>query len=99
MDQAAAAHAALTSDRRVVVINAPAGSGKTRTLTGIGRAWAAAGVGRVIGITPSQASRNTLAAGVPQSYNTAQFLGHLPGQRGARGPVDVAPGALLLVDE
>ena len=99
MDQAAAAHAALTSDRRVVVINAPAGSGKTRTLTGIGRAWAAAGVGRVIGITPSQASRNTLAAGVPQSYNTAQFLGHLPGQRGGRGPVEIRPGDLVLGDE
>jgi TrwC relaxase/AAA domain len=59
MDQAAAAHEALTSPRRVVVINAPAGSGKTRTLIDIGRAWARAGVGRVIGIAPSQAARNT----------------------------------------
>ena len=33
------------------------------------------------------------------SYNTAQFLGHLPGQRGARGPLPIAPGTLLPVDE
>ena len=99
LDQAAAAHQTLTCPRRVVVINAPAGSGKTRTLTGIGRAWTSAGKGRVIGITPSQASRNTLAAGVPESYNTAQFLGHLPGRRGARGPVEIGPGDLVLGDE
>ena len=89
----------LTDGRRVSVINAPAGSGKTRVLAAIGQAWAAAGLGRVIGITPSQSARNTLAAGVPESYNTAQFLGHLPGQRGARGPVRLRPGDLVLIDE
>ena len=98
-DQAAAALSVLTDGRRVSVINAPAGSGKTRVLAEAGRAWTAAGLGPVIGITPSQASRNTLAAGVAECYNSAQFLGHLPGQRGARGPVDIAPGTLLLVDE
>jgi hypothetical protein len=63
------------------------------------RLWAAAGRGPVIGITPSQSARNTLAARVPESYNTAQFLGHVPGQRGARGPMDITEGTLLLVDE
>ena len=53
----------------------------------------------MIGITASQSARNTLAAGIPVSYNTAQFLGHLPGQRGARGPVAISPGTLLSVDE
>ena len=33
------------------------------------------------------------------SYNAAQFLGHLPGRRGARGPVPIGPGTLLVVDE
>jgi len=33
------------------------------------------------------------------SYNCAQFLGHLPGQRGARGPVRLRPGDLVLMDE
>jgi hypothetical protein len=98
-DQAAAALAVLTDGRRVSVINAPAGSGKTWVLAAAGQAWAAAGLGRVIGITPSQSARNTLAAGVPVSYNCAQFLGHLPGQRGARGPVQLRPGDLVLMDE
>ena len=98
-DQAAAALSVLTDGRRVSVINAPAGSGKTWVLAAAGKAWAAAGLGRVIGITPSQSARNTLAAGVPESYNSAQFLGHLPGQRGARGPVRLRPGDLVLMDE
>ena len=98
-DQAAAALSVLADGRRVSVINAPAGSGKTWVLAAVGNAWAAAGLGRVVGITPSQSARNTLAAGVPESYNTAQFLGHLPGQRGARGPIPLHPGDLVLVDE
>ena len=89
----------LTDGQRVSVLNAPAGSGKTWVLAAAGQAWAAAGLGRVIGITPSQSARNTLAAGVPESYNAAQFLGHLPGQRGARGPIPLRPGDLVLMDE
>jgi AAA domain len=98
-DQAAAALAVLSDGRHVSVINAPAGSGKTWVLAAAGQAWAAAGLGRVIGITPSQSARNTLATGVPISYNAAQFLGHLPGQRGARGPIPLRPGDLILIDE
>ena len=97
-DQAAAALPALTDGRLVSVINAPAGSGKTRVLAEIARIWTARG-GQVIGITPSQSARNTLAAGVPVSYNSAQFLGHLPGRRGARGPIPIGPGTLLVIDE
>ena len=97
-DQAAAALSALTDGKRVSVINAPAGSGKTRVLTEVGRAWAAAGLGPVVGITAAQSARNTLAAGVPISYNAAQFLGHLPGHRGARGPVETIPGAGAAAD-
>ena len=98
-DQAAAALAALTDGRLVSVINAPAGAGKTRVLAEAARIWTEAGLGPVIGITPSQSARNTLAAGVPVSYNAAQFLGHLPGRRGARGPVPIGPGTLLVIDE
>ena len=98
-DQAAAALSVLTDGKRVSVINAPAGSGKTWVLAETGRAWTAAGLGPVVGITASQSARNTLAAGVPVSYNSAQFLGHLPGRRGARGPVETGPRPLLLVDE
>ena len=98
-DQTAAAWSALTDGRLVSVINAPAGSGKTRVLAEAARIWAAAGLGPVIGITPSQSARNTLAVGVPVSYNSAQFLGHLPGRRGARGPLPIGPGTLLVIDE
>ena len=98
-DQAAAALAVLADGRLVSVINAPAGSGKTRVLAEAARIWAGAGLGPVIGITPSQSARNTLAAGVPRSYNAAQFLGHLPGRRGARGPIPIGPGTLLVIDE
>ena len=98
-DQAAAALSVLTDGKRVSVINAPAGSGKTWVLAAVGQAWRTAGLGRVIGITPSQSARNTLAAGVPVSYNAAQFLGHLPGQRGARGPIKLQPGDLIPIDE
>jgi conjugative relaxase-like TrwC/TraI family protein len=98
-DQAAAALSVLTDGTRVSVINAPAGSGKTRVLTDTGRAWTTAGLGPVVGITAAQSARNTLAAGVPVSYNAAQFLGHLPGRRGARGPVETGPAPLLVIDE
>jgi hypothetical protein len=97
-EQSAAVLSVLTDGQRVSVINAPAGSGKTRVMTEAARVWAAAGR-PVIGITPSQSARNTLAAGVTESYNAAQFLGHLPGQRGARGPLDISEDTLLLVDE
>jgi len=97
MDQAAAAFHVLTSDRRVEVIVGPAGAGKTRVLAGIGRAWAQ---GRVVGVTPSQSSRDVLAeAGVAESYNFAQFLGHLRERRGARGPVKLSRGDLIVMDE
>ena len=90
MDQAAAAFHVLTSDRRVEVIVGPAGAGKTRVLAEIGRAWSQ---GRVVGITPSQSSRDVLAAaGVAESYNFAQFLGHLKERRGALGPVKLSRG-------
>jgi len=98
-DQAAAALSALTDGRRVTVINAPAGAGKTRVLAEIARAWQEAGLGPVTGITASQSARNTLAAGGIESWNSAQFLGHLPGGRGALGCRPVADGTLLAVDE
>ncbi len=99
VDQAAAALSVLSDGRLVSVINAPAGSGKTRVLAEIARAWRGAGLGPIIGITASQSARNTLATGGIESYNSARFLGHLPGQRGARGSVPIAAGTLLAVDE
>ena len=100
LDQAAAAYLVLTSSRRAEVMAGPAGSGKTRTVAEMARIWRDAGMGDVIGLATSQTACNVLAeAGVPRAYNTARFLGHLPGQREALGPLPVQPGSLLILDE
>ena len=101
MDQAAAVFHALVSPRVTEVLTGPAGSGKTRALAEAARAWRAATGAPVIGLTASQAARNVLAGvGVDHAENSASFLGHLPGQRGARGiRANLPEGALLLVDE
>jgi ATP-dependent exoDNAse (exonuclease V) alpha subunit len=100
LDQAAAAYLVLTSSRRAEVLAGPAGSGKTRTVAQMARIWREAGTGEVIGLATSQTARNVLAeAGVTRAYNTARFLGHLPGRREALGPVQIAPGSLLILDE
>jgi TrwC relaxase/AAA domain len=100
LDQAAAAFWVLTSARRAQVLAGPAGSGKTRTVAAMARVWRAAGMGEVIGLATSQTAANVLAeAGVTRAYNTARFLGHLDGHREARGPLPVAPGSLLILDE
>ncbi|MHB1595612.1 MAG: MobF family relaxase [Streptosporangiaceae bacterium] len=100
VDQATAAFLALTSARRAELIVGPAGTGKTYTAARIAAAWRAAGMGQVYGIAATSAGRNVLVeAGVPVAENTAQFLGHLPGQREARGATSLGPGALLLLDE
>jgi hypothetical protein len=99
-DQATALYHVLTSARTVEVIAGPAGSGKTRTLAAAARAWTDAGKGEVLGIATAQAARNVLAeAGVMAAENSAVFLGHLAGRRGARGIRDIGPGTLLVIDE
>ena len=100
VDQATAAFLALTSGRRAELIVGPAGTGKTYTAARIAAAWRAAGMGQVHGIAATSAGRNVLIeAGVPVAENTAQFLGHLPGQPGARGATPLGRGALLILDE
>jgi uncharacterized membrane protein len=58
-DQAAATLSVLTDGQLVSVINAPAGSGKTRVLAEAARIWTEAGLGPVIGITASQSALAT----------------------------------------
>src|SRR5262249_40811868 len=80
-DQPRAAFLALISPRRAELIVGPAGTGKTYTAVRIADTWRAAGKGQVVGIAATSAGRNVLAeAGIPVTENTAQFLGHLPGQ-------------------
>lgn len=100
LDQAAAAFLALTSDRRAEAIVAPAGSGKTYTAERIKDAWRAAGGGNVYGLTMTSRGREVLAEHkFENARNTAEFLGHLPGRREARGVEDTGPRALIVIDE
>src|SRR5262249_11370055 len=100
LDQATAAFVALTSPRRAELIVGPAGTGKTYTAVRSGGAWAQAGMGQVIGIATPSAGRNVLlTAGIPVAENTAQFLGHLPGQREALRATSLGSGALVILDE
>jgi AAA domain len=100
VDQATAAFFVLTSPRRAELIVGPAGTGKTYTAVRMADAWRAAGRGQVVGIATTSAGRNVLLdAGIPLAENTAQFLGHLPGQREARGAANLGPDALVILDE
>jgi AAA domain len=100
LDQAAAAFAVLTSDLRAEILVGPAGSGKTYTAAAIAALWQQAGIGRVYGLTVSQAARNVLhEAGVTTADNLSEFLGHMKGHREARGPKPLSRHTLLILDE
>ena len=104
-DQAAAAFFVLTSARRAEVLAGPAGTGKTRTATELAKAWTGARMGPVVALTTTSSARDVIRAeaehhGAPMTaYNTAEWLGHLPGSREARPGVDIEAGTLLILDE
>ena len=89
LDQAAAAWHVLSSARTVEVITGPAGTGKTRVLAALARAWD----GPVVGTATSQNATNGLRqAGIRVAVNTTRLLGAI--QRG-----QIPPGSLILADE
>ena len=89
LDQAAAAWHALTSPRTVEVMTGPAGTGKTRVLAALARAWD----GPVFGTATSQNATNGLRrAGIRHAANTTRLLSAI--QRG-----QIPPGSLILADE
>ena len=89
LDQAAAVWHALTSARTVEVITGPAGTGKTRVLAAIARAWD----GPVFGTATSQNATHELrAAGVQVAANTTGLLADIRHGR-------IPPGSLIVADE
>jgi AAA domain len=88
LDQTAAAWHALTSARTVEVITGPAGTGKTRVLAAMARAWD----GPVVGTATSQNATNELrAAGIRVTANTTRLLADLNDGR-------IPPGSLIVAD-
>ncbi len=99
-DQAQAAYGVLTSGRAIDILVGPAGTGKTRTVARLARAWREAGAGRVIGLTTATNAAHILAAeGLGDSHSLADFLGRIEGSDRTRGHLLVTPGDLLVVDE
>ena len=94
LDQAAAAWHVLTSPRTAEVITGPAGTGKTRVLAAVARAWAEPGEpGRVFGTATSQNASNELRkAGVHVAANTTRLLADM--RRGL-----IPAGSLIVIDE
>jgi len=71
------------------VITGPAGTGKTRVLAAIARAWD----GPVFGTATSQNATNGLrAAGIRETVNTTRLLAAI--RRG-----QIPPGSLIVADE
>lgn len=67
-------------------------------LVAAGRTWAAAGLGLVVEVTPSQSAPNALAAGEPELQDRPIPVSC--GRSGrCTGPVELWPDKLVLMDE
>ena len=107
-DQQAAVVGIATSGRRLDVLVGPAGTGKTRTLAVLTRAWAQVhGPGSVLGLAPAAAAAAELAASLRiPCENTAKWL-HDNSQEdrpGTSWPANIGTrpmqaGMLVIVDE
>jgi conjugative relaxase-like TrwC/TraI family protein len=97
--QGAVAFHALTSPRRVVVITAAAGTGKTTLAGVIAGGFREAGL-RVAGTAPSQTATNELRAAInAPAWNNARFLGHTEAVRRAGDGKPMPNDGVLIMDE
>jgi hypothetical protein len=99
-EQQDAAVCLLTSQTMVSVLTAAAGAGKTHTVAAFAAAWTRLTGRRVIGITTAEkAARQMTAEGLAEVYNSAAFLGKVPGSDLLRYPVPLSAGDVLVLDE
>jgi conjugative relaxase-like TrwC/TraI family protein len=97
-----------TSGARVQLALAPAGTGKTTAMAPLAAAWANSG-GTVIGLAPTAAAAEVLAADLRQSTDTIDKLVQLAGRGGGPPPAaddparawfdHIGPQTLIVVDE
>ena len=98
--QAEAVVTMLTSDGAVTLLTAPAGTGKTHTVSVFAQLWAELTGGRVIGLATSENAARVMAAeGLTAAYNIAAFLGKVKGSDELRYPIPIRAGDKLVLDE
>ena len=90
-----------TSGARVQLALAPAGTGKTTAMRVLTRAWTSAG-GTVVGLSPTAAAANELAASIGQYADTLdKLVWHLdnPDRAMPTWMAGVGAGSLVIIDE
>ncbi len=101
-DQAAAMRGVLSDGRQVSVVVGAAGTGKSRAQGEISEAWTESGVGRVLGLAPSNVAAAVLAeAGLSETTSITKFLNVYDGfgKADVRERFTVRAGDLVIVDE
>jgi len=99
-EQRGAVTTMLTATTAAVVLVAPAGAGKSRTMAEFARLWTTFTGRRVIGLTTStNATRVLQHEGLAESYNIAQFLGKIEGSDQLRRPIPLHQDDVLVLDE
>ncbi len=101
--QAAMVHAVATSDRRLQLALAPAGTGKTTTMGALATVWRSNG-GDLVALAPQASAAQELAAQIPgvTSDTVDKLVYDLHGGSGAdpqRWQRDVTERTLIIVDE
>lgn len=94
-DQAAAVYGIATDGRDISVLSAPAGAGKSYTVSALDKVWREQVGGRVIGLTTSQNASFVLnGEGFEEAHNITRFFNAVD-----KGKQEVDTRDLLVVDE
>jgi CheY-like chemotaxis protein len=96
----------LTADAMATALVAPAGAGKSHTVSEFARLWTMFTRRRIIGLSTSTNAARVLqqelenaGAELAESYNIAEFLGKVEGSHELRRPVPLHENDVLVLDE